>query len=87
MVHANELLTCIPLHFVVGKESHLLFTTDLKPFFDFAKQITTMGVKARNDQEKYLFPFEDVTYPMDMSPSPGPDQIGISAAPFLPPHP
>ena len=66
-VHANELLTCIPLHFVVGKESNLLFTTDLKPFFDFAKQITTMGVKARNDQEKDLFPFEDVTYPMDMS--------------------
>ena len=66
-VHANELLTCTPLHFVVGKESNLLFTTDLKPFFDFAKQITTMGVKARNDQEKDLFPFEDVTYPMDMS--------------------
>ena len=66
-VCANELMTCIPLHFVVSKESNRLFTTDLKPFFDFAKQITTMGVKARNDQEIDLVPFEDVTYPMDMS--------------------
>ena len=66
-VHANELLTFIPLHFVVGKESNRLFTTDLKTFFDFAKQITTTGVKARNDQEKYLFPFEYVTYHMDIS--------------------
>ena len=59
-VHANELLTCIPLHFVVGKESNRLFSTDLKPFFDFAKQISTMGLKARNDQEKDLVPFKDV---------------------------
>ena len=66
-VHANELLTCIPLHFVVGKESNRLFSTDLKPFFDFAKQISTMGLKARNNQEKDLVPFQDVTYPMDMS--------------------
>ena len=36
-VHANELLTCIPLHFVVGKESNQVFSTDLRPFFDFAR--------------------------------------------------
>ena len=66
-VHANELLTCIPLHFVVGKESNKLFSTDLKPFFDFAKDISIGGLKARNDSEKDLHPFEDVTYPMDMS--------------------
>ena len=66
-VHANELLTCIPLHFVVGKESNRVFSTDLKPFFDFARQISKHGLKARNELEKDLFPFEDVTYPMDMS--------------------
>ena len=66
-VHANELLTCIPLHFVVGKESNKVFSTDLKPFFDFARQISTGGLKARNVLEKDLFPFEDITYPMDMS--------------------
>ena len=31
----NEELTCIPLHFVNAKESYDLFSTDLKPFFDF----------------------------------------------------
>ena len=66
-VHANELLTCIPLHFVVGKESNQVFSTDLKPFFDFSRQISKDGLKARNDLEKDLFPFDDVTYPMDMS--------------------
>ena len=66
-VHANKLLTCIPLHFVVGKEFNQVFSTDLKPFFDFARQISKDGLKARNDLEKDLFPFDDVTYPMDMS--------------------
>ena len=61
------MLTCIPLHFVVGKESNKVFSTDLKPFFDFARQISTGGLKARNVLEKDLFPFEDITYPMDMS--------------------
>ena len=44
-----------------------MFSTDLKPFFDFAKDISIGGLKARNDSEKDLHPFEDVTYPMDMS--------------------
>ena len=55
------------LHFVVGKESNKVFSTDLKPFFDFARQISTGGLKEKDASEKDLFPFEDVTYPMDMS--------------------
>ena len=66
-VHANELLTCIPLHFVVGKESTKVFHKDLKPFFDFANDIRVNGLKARSDTENDLMPFEDITYPMDMS--------------------
>ena len=66
-VHANELLTCVPLHFVVGKESTKVFSTDLKPFFDFAKGIRANGLKARSENENDLMPFEDITYPMDMS--------------------
>ena len=66
-VHANELLTCIPLHFVVGKESTKVFSKDLKPFFDFANDIRVNGLKARSDNENDLMPFEDITYPMDMS--------------------
>ena len=66
-VHANELLTCIPLHFVVGKESKSVFHKDLKPFFDFANDIRVNGLKARSDTENDLMPFEDITYPMDMS--------------------
>lgn len=66
-VHANELMTCIPLHFVVGKESNEVFSNDLKPFFDFANKIIHDGLKPRDENEKALKPFSDGTFPMDMS--------------------
>ncbi len=35
-VHANELMTYISFHFVVGKESNEVFSTDFRKLFDFA---------------------------------------------------
>ena len=44
-VHANELLTCIPLYFVVGKESNRLFTTDLKLFLILLSRLQKWDLK------------------------------------------
>ena len=46
---------------------HKRFSKDLKPFFYFANGIRVNDLKARSDTENDLMPFEDITYPMDMS--------------------
>ena len=63
----NEELTCIPLHFVNAKESYDLFSTDLKPFFDFANQCLNNGIEMRNGDESTTAPFKLCAFPMDMS--------------------
>lgn len=65
--HANEIKTCIPLHFIVGKELNEVFSNDLKPFFDFANKAISCGLEPRNENEKALESFNDGTFPMDMS--------------------
>ena len=52
-------MTCIPLHFVVGKESNEVFSNDLKPVFDFANKVISCGLEPRNENEKALKPFSD----------------------------
>ena len=64
--HSAELLTCIPLHFVVGKESNEVFSKDMRNFFEFAERVRNDGLIARHQGEKTLKRF-NVVYPMDMS--------------------
>ena len=65
-VHSDELTTCIPLHFVVGKESKEVFRQDMGQFFAFAERMRKEGLVARHAEEPTLKPFK-VMYPMDMS--------------------
>ena len=55
------------MYVFVGKESNKVFSTDLEPFFDFARDIRSDRLKANCDNDNDLMTFEDVTYPMDMS--------------------
>ena len=64
---ANEELTCIPLHFVNTKESHEVFTSDLKSFFDFGKKCLADGFVTRGQGEISLLPFKNCAFPMDIS--------------------
>ena len=65
--HINELLTYVPLYYFLGEESNSIFSTGLKPFFDFSRKVKKFGSKARNEGKQDLQPFEDAIYPMDMS--------------------
>lgn len=60
-------MNCIPLNFVVGKESNEIFSNDLKLFFDFANKVIYCGLQPRDESEKALKLFSDATFLMDMS--------------------
>ena len=60
-----EELRCISLYFVNTKDSHEIFMSRLKPFFDFGKKCLNVGIGSQNIPS--TVPSKLYAFPMDIS--------------------